>query len=113
VAKRQTNPKTPLQDEQLQVTFNVPIEMPSVYATNIVLQQMEHEVLVSFYEIQPPLLLGGANEAENLAILKKTGMRADCVAKVIIAKQRFGAFADVMKQLATTIRAAEKKEKDA
>lgn len=113
MAKRPIKPKTPTQDDQLQISFNVPIEMPSVFATNILVQQMEHEVLVSFYEIQPPLLLPGSNEAENLAILKKTGMRADCVAKVIIAKQRFGAFADVMKQFATAIKAAEKKEKDA
>lgn len=113
MAKTPTKPKTPAPEEQLPISFNVPIEMPSVYATNIVLQQMEYEVLVSFYEIQPPLLLAGSNEAENLAILKKTGMRADCVAKVIISKQRFGAFADVMKQFATAIKAAEKKEKNA
>jgi len=113
VAKKQTNPKAPAQEEQLQISFNVPIEMPSVYATNIVLQQMEYEVLVSFYEIQPPLLLPESNEAENLAILKKTGMRADCVAKVIISKERFGAFADVMRQLAATIKAADKRNENA
>ena len=113
MAKKQTGPKAPAQEEQVQISFNVPIEMPSVYATNIVLQQMEYEVLVSFYEIQPPLLLAGSNEAENLAILKKTGMRADCVAKIIISKQRFGAFVDVMKQLATTIKTAEKKAENA
>lgn len=87
--------------------------MPSVYATNIVLQQMEHEVLVSFYEIQPPILFGGENEAKSLEILKKTGLRADCVAKVIIAKQRFGDFAEVMKKLANDLKAVEKAEKDA
>ena len=113
MANKKIKPTETSQDDQLQVQFNVPVEMPSVYATNIVIQQMEHEVLVSFYEIQPPILLAGSNEAENLAILKKTGMRADCVAKIIIAKQRFGGFADVMKQLATAIKAAEKKEKDA
>ena len=113
MAKRQIKPKTLQKDGQLPISFNVPIDMPSVYATNIVLQQLEHEVLVSFYELQPPFLLGGENEAESLEILQKTGLRADCVAKVTIAKQRFGDFADVMKKLANNIKTTEKKEDDA
>lgn len=98
---------------EVPLQFNAPVDMPSVYATNIVLQQMEYEVVVSFYEMQPPILLPGRKEEENLAILKKAGMRADCVAKVVIAKERFGAFADIMKQLANNLKAEEKKEKDA
>lgn len=113
MAKATIKPKAIVKDEQLQVSFNAPIDMPSVYATNIVLQQMEYEVVVSFYEVQPPILMAGQNEAENLAILKKTGLRADCVAKVIISNRRFGAFADIMKELASNIKAAEKVKKDA
>lgn len=86
--------------------------MPSVYATNIVIQPLEHEVLVSFYEIQPPLL-GGTNEAENMAILQKIGIRADCVARVTVSKQRFEGFANAMKQAATDMKAAEKKNANA
>ncbi len=86
--------------------------MPSVYATNIVIQPMEHEMLISFYEIQPPFL-AGANEAENLAMLKKIGLRADCVSRVIVSKQRFEGFADAMKKVATDMKAVEKKNANA
>lgn len=94
--------KTAPAETQININFNAPVDMPSVYATNVIIQPMEFEVLVSFYEIQPPLLMGP--EAENLAILQESGMRADCVAKVIISKQRFEVFADLMKQMATTFK---------
>ena len=113
MANKQTKSKKVDQVTEVPIQFNAPVDMPSVYATNILLQQMEYEVVVSFYETQPPILLAGKNEDENLAIMKKAGMRADCVAKVIIAKERFGAFADIMRQMATIIKAGEKKEKDA
>lgn len=83
--------------------------MPSVYATNLVIQPGEFEVIVSFFEIQPPLFFGSDQKA-NLDALKKTGVRADCVARITIAKDRFEGFANAMKQAITDMKAAEKKK---
>lgn len=109
MAKSPAKPKTPPRDnDQVKVTFNIPVDKPSVYASNILIQPLEHEVLISFYEMQPPIL-PGVNEAENLAILRKVGLRADCVAKVTISKQRFEGFANAFRQAASDMKAAEKK----
>jgi hypothetical protein len=111
VAKKQPK-KVEVEAKAVRINFNMPVDMPSVYATNILLQKMEHEVLVSFYEVQPPIFLNEANQSENAKILERSGVRADCVAKVIIANERFAAFADVMKKLASQLKAEEKREQD-
>ena len=81
--------------------------MPSVYATNILVQPGEFEVVISFFEIQPPLFPGNDPDA-NLALLKKTGVRADCVARITVIKERFEGFANAMKKMATDLKALEK-----
>lgn len=83
--------------------------MPSVFATNLLIQQGEHEMILSFFEIQPPFLIGTADE--NLALLKKVGLRADCMARITISKERFEGFADAMKKAATDMKAASKEKK--
>ncbi|CAN5253686.1 hypothetical protein BH20ACI2_BH20ACI2_23440 [soil metagenome] len=111
-AKKHTKKIEP-ETKAVRINFNMPVDMPSVYATNILLQKMEHEVLISFYELQPPIFLNEAKQAENAKILEMSGIRADCVAKVIVANERFAAFADVIKKLATQMKTDEKMEKDA
>lgn len=110
--KNPTKPKTSLENDQVPIKFNLPVEMPSVYSTNIVVQTLEHEVLISFYEIQPPLLIGGTPE-QNLAFIKKTGLRADCVSRITIAKGRLETFADVFRKAVNDMKALEKQEKNA
>jgi hypothetical protein len=103
--------KTPASESSDQVTinYNFPVEMPSVFATNLVIQPGEFEVIVSFFELQPPLLTSG-DQGENIEILKKIGIRADCVSRITIAKERFEGFANAMKKVAADMKAAEKKK---
>ena len=92
---------------QVPLHFNLPIDKPSVYATNLILQVSEYEVIISFYEAQPPIIYG-ENAETNLATLQKAGIRGDCVAKVIVAKQRFQGFAEVINKLADEINKTDK-----
>jgi hypothetical protein len=82
--------------------FNIPIEMPSVYATNMLVQSGEHEVIISFFEAQVPVFV--EEDEDNIETLKKVGIRADCVAKVTIAKDRFEGFANAIKGFADRLK---------
>ena len=103
--KPTTTAKTakPDPNDSVFLNFNIPIEMPSVYATNILIQPGEFEVIISFFEVQPPLM-ASSDPKENLELLKKTGLRADCVSRVTVAKDRIEGFANAMKQMATDLK---------
>lgn len=61
----------------------------------------EHEFIVSFYEAQPPLLLGSAEE--NRATLERMGeVRATCVARIVIAAGRMAEFVRVLQDTLAT-----------
>lgn len=94
---------------QTSIHFNLPVEMPSVYGTNLLIQESEFEIILSFFEVQPPILLG--TEQENLEEIKKTGVRADCVARVTIAKDRFDGMVKAMQGFLSDIKTREKEEK--
>jgi hypothetical protein len=79
----------------LPLEFHVPEGIVSRHATNLVVQHTEHEFLISFYEAQPPLLLGTAEE--NRAALEHMGeVRATCVARVVMAAGRMPEFVRVL-----------------
>jgi hypothetical protein len=78
------------QEEQspLQITFplewHIPESMSSRYADNIIVQPRKYDVIISFFETQPPPL-GGTPE-QNRSFLEKLGsIRAECVAKIVVA----------------------------
>jgi len=76
---------------KVKLHFRVPPRMPTVYAHHMLIQGSENEVLVSFFEVIPPPLLGSA-ETQRQA-LEDSGITAECVARVTISRQRFPEFA--------------------
>ena len=86
----------------VRLNFRIPPRMPSVYAHHMLVQSGEFEVVLSFFEITPPIITEKLPESERLKILQEAGVVAECVARITIAKDRFPAFAnalqDVMKQ---------------
>jgi hypothetical protein len=92
------------EDVQIPLRFNIPSGMTSRYAHHMLVQPGEHEVTLSFFEIFPPLLLGSPEEQKE--ILKKEGVKAECVARVTIAKARYFGFVkaweSIIEQLSAT-----------
>ena len=78
---------------QANLVFHVPDGMVSKYAHQMVVQTLENEVILSFFEVVPPLMLGTEEEQEKLAA---AGIKAECVAKIIFAKKRLPAFVNAM-----------------
>lgn len=73
------------------IDWHVPDSLVSHYATNITVQRSEHEYIVSFFEVTPPLIIGPPDVVK--AGLQEIGsVRAVCVARVIIAAGRMPSF---------------------
>jgi hypothetical protein len=108
MATKNQTPSTKINKVQVPLRFNVPDNMPSVYATNLLVQATEQEVVISFFEAQPPLLMTDDVE-ENLEILKKVGIKADCVARVTISPARFEGFVQVLADFISGVKARNKK----
>jgi hypothetical protein len=77
------------------VTFRIPARMPSVYAHHLLAQQDEAEIILSFFEVMLPVV----TTDEQVKIIQQTGIPADCVARVTIAKHRFLRFMEILEKV--------------
>jgi len=86
---------------QVRLNFRIPSRMPTLYAHHMIVQPGEHEVTISFFEVIPPLVLGGPKE--QMKLLQETGIMAECVARITVAKSRYPAFAEAMQQVLSQV----------
>lgn len=71
----------------LPIEWVVDENTPSGYVTNLVVQHTEHEFIISFFELKPPVLLGSPEEKQEQA--ERLGnLKARCVAQVTIPASR-------------------------
>jgi len=79
------------------VSFEVPDDIVSRYATNFVAQHTENEFILTFYEVHPPILLGSPDE--NKAQLEALGpIPATCVARIILSPHGMRQLVDVLQR---------------
>jgi hypothetical protein len=79
----------------VRIDLRVPPDLPSLYATNMVVQHTPHEFIVSFFNVQPPALLGTPEEkAQQLEAVDS--VPAQCVARIVVAARRMGDFIQVL-----------------
>jgi Protein of unknown function (DUF3467) len=70
----------------LKVDWHVPEGFQSRYANNTLVQAGQSEIIISFFEMQLPILLG--TPEENKMKLEETRkIHAECVSKVIVPPQ--------------------------
>jgi hypothetical protein len=94
---------TKTEDFQVKVGFRIPPRMPSVYAHHLLIQPGESEVIVSFFEIIPPLFINETLE-ERTERIKETGLVAECVARITVSIDKFPRFANAMMQVAEQLK---------
>lgn len=99
-------------DIQIKLNFRVPSRMPSVYAHHMLIQPGENEVTLSFFEIMPPPVLPGQNVEERLKAVQESGIPAECVARVTIARAAFPGFAKAMYDMVEQYTAHEESNAD-
>ena len=103
--KKSTNGK---EKESVEIV-NVPIEwhMPegvmTPFASNMIVQSLEHEFKLSFFETKPPIRSAGSGNPTP------SGVRADCIASVIVSAEKLPEFINALQSQLDKYRA--KKEK--
>jgi hypothetical protein len=83
----------PIRQIEFPIEWHVPDSIRSQYATNMVVQHTEQEFIISFFEMQPPLLLGNLSVDD---IQSLPSIRADCVARIIVARDRMPRFVEAL-----------------
>jgi hypothetical protein len=79
------------------IEWQFPASLVSRYATNLVVQQGEHEFIISFFEIHLPMLLG-LPEQRKATIDQLETVPAECVARLIVAAERMPEFVKVLQE---------------
>lgn len=89
MSKKSTS-KPATQEREIPLAWNIPSDLRSGYATNMMVQVGEHEIFVSFFETTPPVIFKPAD-------MEKVGsVTAECIARIVIAPDRMQAFIDVL-----------------
>lgn len=97
---RKTKPK-PIEEQPgeltLKIDWNIPDDIVTKFATNVVVQMLENEFKVSFFEAKPEIVLG--DEIKLKAIKDKGTVRADCIGSFIVTADRMPNFINAMKKV--------------
>lgn len=93
--------KAQIEEAQREESLEVPLKLSvptgiSRYAQHLIVQRSQFEVVLSFFEVVPPVLLGTPEEQKELL---KNGVRADCVARIIVANNRYSDFVRAMSSI--------------
>ncbi len=80
------------------IRFRIPNKLPSVIGQHIIIQPNEDGVLLSFYEIIPPIISHETYE-EQITQLKEIGVIAECVSKVFVPNSKYVEFVQAMKSI--------------
>jgi len=92
---QETQPNTE-QVQEVKLNFRIPARLPSVIAQHLVVQPNEDGVLLSFYEVIPPLIKEETPTEEDIKKIKDIGLIAECVSKVFVPGSRYEAFVRAM-----------------
>ena len=91
-------------ERQVLIEWHIPEGIVSKYATNMVVQHSDQEFILSFFELQPPIIFGTPQDLEKLDAA--SSIRAECIARVIVSTERMPRFIEVLQ--ATVQRVAAK-----
>ncbi len=101
--KRPTTKVAP-QEREIALTWDVPEDLVSGYATNMLVQIGEHEFFVSFFETRPPVIFNPKD------VEKLESVRAECFARIVIAPERMKGFIDALQRQLNTFNEKKKAE---
>lgn len=80
---------------EIPIEWNIPDNLVARYATNMVVQRLENEFLISFFEIKPPIILGEPDKIES-KLKELKSLRADCVAQIIVSEDKMPSFVSAL-----------------
>jgi Protein of unknown function (DUF3467) len=74
------------QNTDLPITWHIPNNLQSRYASNVIVQAGQHEIVIAFFEKQFPPLVASSQENED-AFQQKPSIRAECVSRIIVSPE--------------------------
>jgi len=84
-------------DASLKIDWHVGEQIVARYATHLVVQCLEQECYISFFEITPPMAIVGISPEEVPQKIKEVGLRAECVSRVIVPLNKIPEFWEAIK----------------
>lgn len=84
------------------IEWRVPDNLPALRATNLTISATDGEIIVQFFEVKPPLLIGSPENVQARAN-EITSIPAICLARFVISPARLRDFAKVFSDFANEI----------
>lgn len=81
----------PTLDESVPIEWTIPENLIRRYANNMIVQRMENEFLISFFETVPPILFGPLEEKKKQAEKVKS-IKSVCIASIFVSPRKMPAF---------------------
>jgi hypothetical protein len=78
--------KLSLQQITIPLEWHIPDHISSRYADNVIVQPRKHDIIIAFFESQPPPL-GGTPEQNRAFLETLSSIRAECVGKIVVAPE--------------------------
>ena len=90
----ESSPGTGQDQIELPIKWDTSVDLPTLFATNLLVQRSADIFTISFFEIRPPILLG--TPEQNQATLSEVKqLVARCVARVVVTPERMKEFAGI------------------
>jgi hypothetical protein len=80
---------------EVPINWEQPGNIPTQYATNMVIQSLGQEFLLSFYEVRPPIITGSLEE--HTAEFAQ-GIPAKCGGRIIVSPGRLQQFSALLQK---------------
>lgn len=85
---------------------------PALFANHMMVQVDEFECHLSFYDIQPPIVQGTAEEKQE-QLDRMTSIPARCVARIVVSRERIPVLSLTLQSVISQLLAAEGKPSEA
>jgi hypothetical protein len=85
------------ESREVRIVFDVPEGIRTRFATNLVAQHTDHEFIVTFFEVLPPILVG-TPEMQKQQVEAITEVRGTCLARIVIPASRMPDFIQVLQE---------------
>ncbi len=87
-----------MRTRNIPVTYDIPEGMSAEYATHVVVQNAEREIFLLFFQVQPPIFVGEAEERQKqLKALASVPTR--CVSKIILSPAKVPELIEALQEI--------------
>lgn len=91
-------------EKRVPLSYSMPEQISAAYANQLLVQTDELATYLSFFQAQPPILLGASADEVQKKIEALGEVKATLVAQVAVANDRLPVFAEVLMRVVSRLR---------